>query len=70
MATTIGIYRPGTPATLQATVNIDEKTKRMIKKKLMGDWHVIADFNVTSVLDIQIGDYMTVRIIISTDCRT
>jgi len=57
MATTIGIYRPGTPATLQATVNIDEKT-RMIKK-LMGDWHVTADFNVTSVLDIQIGDYIT-----------
>lgn len=57
MTTTIGIYRPGTPATLQATVNIDEKT-RMIKK-LMGDWHVTADFNVTSVLDIQIGDYIT-----------
>lgn len=55
--TTIGIYRPGTPATLQATVDIDEKT-RMIKK-LMGDWHVTADFNVTSVLDIQIGDYIT-----------
>lgn len=57
MATTIGIYRPGTPATLQATVNIDEKT-RMIKK-LMGEWHVTAEFNSHSVLGIQIGDYIT-----------
>lgn len=55
MATTITIYRP--PATEIVTVDIDEKTTYV--KKLMGEWHITAEFNVTSVLAIQIGDYIT-----------
>ena len=55
MATTLTIYRP--PATEITTVDIDEKT--VYVKRLMGEWHITAEFYTTSVLAIQIGDFIT-----------
>lgn len=55
MATTLTIYRP--PSTEIVTVNIDEKT--VYSKHLMGEWHITAEFYTTSVLAIQIGDFIT-----------
>lgn len=55
MATTLTIYRP--PSTAVVTVNIDEKT--VYSKRLMGEWHITAEFYTTSVLAIQIGDFIT-----------
>lgn len=55
--TSIDIYRPGSPPTLQATVNIDERT--LFSKKLMGDHVIVGEFISSTILDIAIGDYLT-----------
>ena len=55
--TEIAIYRPGTPPTLQATVQIDERT--IYSHKLLGEHNIVAEFHNSSVLAIQIGDYIT-----------
>ena len=55
--TQLEIYRPGSPATLQATVDVDEKT--VFSQKLMNEHKITSEFYSTSVLDITIGDYIT-----------
>jgi len=55
--TTLEIYRSGTPPTLEETINIDERT--IFTKKLMGDCYISCDIISNTVLDIQIGDYVT-----------
>jgi hypothetical protein len=55
--TQLEIYRPGTPPTLQATVDIDEKT--VFSQKLMNEHKITSEFYSSSVLDITIGDYIT-----------
>ena len=57
MINTLEIYRPGTSVTLQATVNIDERTE--FSKKLMNEHHITASFISNTILNIQIGDYIT-----------
>lgn len=54
---TISIYRPGIPAALIAVVDIDEKT--VYTKKIQGDHKITSEFYSSSVLAIQIGDYIT-----------
>lgn len=56
MISTISIYRPDTPPTLQATVSIDDKT--VFKKRLMNEHYIISDFVSNTILDVQIGDYI------------
>jgi hypothetical protein len=54
--TSIDIYRPGSPPSLQASVNIDDRT--LFQKKLMGEHQIVSEFISTSVLSIQILDYI------------
>lgn len=56
MINVIEIYRPGTPATLQASISIDERT--LFSKRLMNEHRIVSDFISGSILNIQIGDYI------------
>jgi hypothetical protein len=56
MTNTIEICRPGTPPTLQETVDIDEKT--IFTQRLMNEHRIVADFISHTILNIQIGDYI------------
>lgn len=54
--TQIEIYRPGTPATLIASVSIDEYT--VYSKILSGEHKIKSEFYTGSVIPLQIGDYI------------
>ncbi|WP_286755517.1 phage tail protein [Roseivirga sp. UBA838] len=53
---TLPIYRPGSPATLQATVQIDEDT--IYRNELMGQHFIEVRTVVASPLSIRVGDYI------------
>jgi len=49
------IYRP--PSTLVATVSVDEKT--VLSKKLMNEHKITSEFYSKTILNIQLGDYIS-----------
>lgn len=53
---TLTIYRSGSPS---LTINIDERT--VFSQKLMTEHHIVSEFYSNTVLDIQIGDYVTLN---------
>lgn len=53
--TSITIYRP--PDTEVVTVAIDEKS--VFTKRLMGEWNIVCIFNSSSILSVQIGDFIS-----------
>lgn len=55
----IEIYRPGSPPVLQASVSIDEKT--IFQKSLEKEHAIVSEFISSTVLSIQIGDYITLN---------